>query len=366
MPGFLACLLTDFPAGPRRARLQFLLQTRLRDILMKAGNVSYGLRRSEQRFEGARLVDPRGRGLWDDVTPSPDVDSLWNYSDPVGSEARFKELLPHIDPLTDPSTAAEVLSQIARAQGFQQQFAEAKDTLHLTVPMWSRLSSRAQCRVLLEAGRLEHSSEDSGSGEDLFLAALSLADHAGEEALAIDAAHMLAIVTHGESQTTWGIWAIERAEHSLNQKAYRWLGTLYGNLGCSYLDVGRLDDAMKMFHAAEKWSKAHGRAEQHRKARWRVGRCERLLGDIDSAFATQSELMREGEIVGDEDGYVFKELGELSLIRGEPAEAALMFHRALSIFSRDPWRLTQKDTEELIRLEAYAEAMRNPAGTFNG
>jgi tetratricopeptide (TPR) repeat protein len=195
---------------------------------------------------------------------------------------------------------------------------------------------------------------------------LSLGDQTGEEALAIDAAHMLAIVTPGESQIVWAIRAIERAEHSSDQKACRWLGTLYGNLGCSYLDVGSLDEAMKMFRAAEQWSKAYGRADQHRKARWRVGRCERLLGDIDTAFATQRELMREGEIAGDEDGYVFKELGELSLIRGESADAALMFRRALSILSRDPWRLTQNETEELVRLEAYAESMKNLAGTLHG
>jgi tetratricopeptide (TPR) repeat protein len=173
---------------------------------------------------------------------------------------------------------------------------------------------------------------------------------------------MLAIVTPGESQIAWGIRAIERAEHSSDDKARRWLGTLYGNLGGSYLDVGSLDDAMKAFRTAEEWSGAHGRAEQHRKARWRVGRCERLLGDIDSAFATQRELMREGEIAGYEDGYVFRELGELSLLRREFAEAALMFRRARDILSRDPWRPTQKETEELVRLEAFAEVMKSLAG----
>jgi len=299
--------------------------------------------------------------MGDDATDSPDVDSLWDFSDPVGSEARFRELLRSIETLEDPSMTAEVLSQIARAEGFQRRFLEAKATLLRTVPIWNRISSRARCRVLLEAGRFEHSCGHPGSGEDLFLAALSLADQAGDEALAIDAAHMLAIVTLGETQIAWGIRAIERAEHSSEEKAWRWLGTLYGNLGCSYLDVGSLEDAMKMFRAAEEWSRTHGRPEQHRKARWRVGRCQRFLGDIDSAFATQRELVREGEIAGDEDGYVFKELGELSLIRGDFGEAALMFRRALSIFSRHSWRLTQNETEELVRLEAYAQVMNKPA-----
>ena len=314
--------------------------------------------RVESFEEAAGLVDPRERGVRDDSTHSPDVDALWDYSDPVGSEARFKELLLQIVTLEDPSSAAEVLSQIARAQGFQQRFPEAKATLRPTLGMWSRISSRARCRVLLEAGRLEHSSGHPGSGEDIFLAALSLADQTGEEALAIDAAHMLAIVTPGEIQIMWGIRAIRRAERSSGGKERRWLGTLYGNLGCSYLDVGSLDDAMRMFSAAEAWSRTHGSAEQYRKARWRVGRCKKLLGDIDGAFATQRELMREGEIAGNEDGYVFKEIGELSLIRGEFAEAALMFRRARDILSCDPWRLTGQEAEELIRLQASAEDMK--------
>jgi tetratricopeptide (TPR) repeat protein len=298
--------------------------------------------------------------MGDDATDSPDIDSLWDFSDPVGSEARFRELLLSKERLEDPSITAEVLSQIARAEGFQQRFPEASATLLRTVPMWNRISPRARCRVLLEAGRFEHSCGHPGSGERLFLAALSVADRAGEEALAIDATHMLGIVTLGQTRIAWGIRAIERAEHSSEEKAWHWLGTLYGNLGCSYLEVGDLEDAMKMFRAAEVWSKTHGRVEQHRKARWKVGRCQRLLGDIDGAFATQRKLMREGEIAGDEDGYVFKELGELSLIRDDFAEAALMFRRALGIFSHDSWRLTRSETDELVRLEAYAQAMSQP------
>jgi tetratricopeptide (TPR) repeat protein len=305
-----------------------------------------------------RAASRKGQFWWVDAV----VDGMPLHG-PVGSEARFEKLLVQIEVLKDPSTRAEVLSQIARAQVFQQRFLEAKATLDPAVSMWNQLSSRARCRVLLEAGRLEHSSGHSGAGEDLFLAVLSLADQTGEEALAIDAAHMLAIITVGETRIGWGIRAIERAERSSDQEARRWLGTLYGNLGCSYLDIGSFDVAMKMFRAAEVWSSAHGRPEQQRKARWRVGRCERLLGDIDSAYAIQRELMRQGEIAGDEDGYVYKELGELSLIRGKPAEAALMFRRALNIFSRCPLRLTQEETEELARREAYAAAVTSSAGS---
>jgi hypothetical protein len=46
-----------------------------------------------------------------------------------------------------------------------------------------------------------------------------------------------------------------------------------------------------------------------------------------------------GEVAADEDGYVFKEFDELALIRGD----------------------TRNEIEELVRLEAYAQAMNQPA-----
>jgi hypothetical protein len=50
-----------------------------------------------------------------------EIDSLWNFDDPAGSEKKFRVLTP----------SSEVLTQIARAQGLQRKFGEAHATLGL-------------------------------------------------------------------------------------------------------------------------------------------------------------------------------------------------------------------------------------------
>ncbi|MEM9251070.1 MAG: hypothetical protein AAGB29_01855, partial [Planctomycetota bacterium] len=54
------------------------------------------------------------------------LDRLWDYSQPAASEARFRAMLATE---RDPEYRAEVFTQVARAQGLQQKFTEALQTL---------------------------------------------------------------------------------------------------------------------------------------------------------------------------------------------------------------------------------------------
>src|SRR5262245_61487941 len=59
----------------------------------------------------------------------PDFDTIWNFDDPAGTEAKFRDLLPKARQSGNQSYTAELLTQVARAQGLQQKFAEAQATL---------------------------------------------------------------------------------------------------------------------------------------------------------------------------------------------------------------------------------------------
>ena len=48
----------------------------------------------------------------------PAFDGFWNFEDPAGSEAKFRELLPKAEESGDRGYLAELLTQIARTQGF--------------------------------------------------------------------------------------------------------------------------------------------------------------------------------------------------------------------------------------------------------
>src|SRR5919108_567957 len=84
-----------------------------------------------------------------------DFDALWDYGRPGETEARFRQLLPQIAPQADQH--AELLTQIARAQGLQRRFADAHQTLDAVQGLLPGVPSRVTIRYLLERGRVFNS-----------------------------------------------------------------------------------------------------------------------------------------------------------------------------------------------------------------
>lgn len=284
----------------------------------------------------------------------PDLDPLWDFGDPAGSEARFRAILTQIESAKDACAIAEVLSQIARAQGLQRDFDSARGTLKQADQLLTEACPRARVRVLLERGRVLNSSGHVAESVPLFEQALELAVNAAEDALAVDAAHMLGIVTPPEHQLKWNLRAIKMAEQSPDPKANRWLGSLYNNTGWTYHDNGDYEAALKLFVAARSWMEEHGNARRQRIARWTVARCLRSLGRTEPALEIQRALEVEWDASGDADGYVFEELGELLLATGEQDKAAQYFRKAYEMLSQDPW-LASNEAERLARLKTLGE-----------
>ena len=61
--------------------------------------------------------------------PLDRLDELWDFADPVESERRFEALLPRARREHDGAFLAEALTQLARAQGLQRRFDDARRTL---------------------------------------------------------------------------------------------------------------------------------------------------------------------------------------------------------------------------------------------
>ena len=51
--------------------------------------------------------------------------ALWDYGDPAGTEARFRDRLPGVQEGGDTAVTLQLLTQIARALGLQNKFDEA-------------------------------------------------------------------------------------------------------------------------------------------------------------------------------------------------------------------------------------------------
>ena len=141
----------------------------------------------------------------------PDFDSLWDYSEPAVSEQRFRALLPGPD---DRGWRAELLSQIARANGLQRRFDPAFAILSEAEALIGDGDIRPRVRCLLERGRVLNTSGDPASSRALFLSAWELASTERLDFFAVDAAHMLGIVEPPEVQLDWTGRAIRLAEQA--------------------------------------------------------------------------------------------------------------------------------------------------------
>lgn len=158
-----------------------------------------------------------------------DFDQLWDYNDPAGSELRFRQLLSPQPALT--TYDIELLTQIARAQGLQRNFAAAHQTLDEAENLLTDELPGARVRCLLERGRVFNTAGQPGQARPIFLAAWELARTCGADYHAIDAAHMLGIVEAPEQQLAWSLRALELADTTSDQRSKKWLGSLYNNIG---------------------------------------------------------------------------------------------------------------------------------------
>jgi tetratricopeptide (TPR) repeat protein len=204
-------------------------------------------------------------------------------------------------------------------------------------------------RYLLERGRTLNSSGKRDEARPLFEEAWELARQSGLDGFAVDAAHMVAIVTSPDESLRWNEIGLDLARESEDPRARRWRGSLLNNLGWTRHDGGDFARALSLFEEALAARREEGTVRQVEIARWCVARCLRSLGRIDEALAAQRSLAADMEARGaDEDGYVSEELGECLLSLGRPDEARPYFARAYRALGADPW-LAEKEPARIAR-----------------
>jgi len=280
----------------------------------------------------------------------PNFEALWDYDQPAATEQQFRAILPQAEQRGDRAYYAELLTQIARAEGLQRKFAEAHATLDAAQALITPDLVRPQIRYLLERGRVFNSSQRPDRAKPLFLEAWELARAHQEDFFAIDAAHMVAIVEPAEQKLVWERRALAHAEASNQPRAKTWLGSLYNNMGWSHHELGDYAQALDLFQKALAAREAAGAPAPIRIARWCVARALRSLGRPAEALEIQRALQAELARANTTDGYVDEELGECLLALDRGAEARPYFARAYAELSQDPW-LAENEPARIDRLK---------------
>jgi len=279
----------------------------------------------------------------------PPVDELWDYDDPAVSEARFRTAIEAAEGAGDPMAAIEASTQLARALGLQGQF-EAGDEILDRVDFDHPSEDRIRVRARLERGRLRRSSGDVAGSMAPFEGAWELARTLGEDGLAVDAAHMLALVDAPPGEATWHERALELADTSPEPAARKWRGSLWNNIGWARFDAGELDAALEAFETALAARREQGQPKETRIAEWCVARCVRALGRPADALAIQQRLVAEAAAAGEpESGFREEEIGECLLELDRAAEARPHLARAAELLGADAW-LAEQEPDRIARL----------------
>ncbi|MEU5690541.1 tetratricopeptide repeat protein [Actinosynnema sp. NPDC020468] len=266
---------------------------------------------------------------------------MWDFADLTATEARLRARLA--EHLPD-ARRAEVLTQLARVEGLRGDPAAGQQLLAEAEAL-AEPDSPGRVRVFLERGRLLRSAGAPEEALPLFVAAFVLAGHRGDAFLAVDAAHMAALVDGVEEWTAKGV---ALAEASDDPQVREWLGPLWDNLGWSHFTAGRHEEALAAFtHAvAARTEGSHDQAV----ARYAVARALRALGRPAEAV----ELMTLAVASSPPDGWLHEELAEDYAALGRPGEAAEEAHRALDLLD------AHQNPDRVARLRALAGEPRWP------
>ena len=249
----------------------------------------------------------------------PDIDSLWDFDDPAKTEQVFRELLSSAE-ASGGDYLIELLTQIARAQGLQSRFEDAHRTLDRAEGLTGGVPSRQRVRCLLERGRVFNSSKDRDRARPLFRRAYDDALAAEEYNLATDAAHMLAIVegANPDLSLEWNLKALTLAEQ--HPSASRWLASLYNNIGWTYYESQRYDEALEVFHKALALRRQRHQPRESAIAEYAVAKTLRSMGRVEEALAMQRRLLAESKWPED-DRYTHEEIAECLILLGREDEA---------------------------------------------
>jgi tetratricopeptide (TPR) repeat protein len=305
--------------------------------------------RHGQQAASLDCVRRPGRGLFVANGPSPEANgpyaresyarwplgdrlrALWDFDDLDASEARFRAQL---EQETTDAGRAEVLTQLARIEGLRGDFEKCDALLDEAESIGG-----AEARLLLERGRRERSSGRPGAGLAEFEQAFELARASGEDVLAVDAAHMIAIVDDSE---LWTARAVEIARPSSDPGVRYWLGPLYNNLGWSRLEAGDAAGALEVFELAlASRERDDPRPYPRETARYAVGKALRAVGRPDEAAVALERCLAWAAEAGVEDEYFHEELAEDYAALGRDGDARDQARRALELIGDDPVRIAR-------------------------
>ena len=274
---------------------------------------------------------------------------LWDFDDLDSTESRLRALF---EQETDDGARAEILTQLARIEGLRGSFGEA-ERLVADAEALAGTSGVAAARIALERGRILRSSGRVAEALPHFERAFATARGAGEQFIAVDAAHMAALAAGGrDGFVEWTERGIALAEN--DESASYWLGPLLNNLGWEHFEAGQYADALSAFERAlTERERDPGNQSAIEIARYAVAKTLRALGRSSEAVPLLEQSVAWAESEDAPDGWFHEELALSYADLGRAAEAADQARKSLALLPEaDP--TFESDGERETRLRRLA------------
>jgi tetratricopeptide (TPR) repeat protein len=222
------------------------------------------------------------------------VADQFDFDRPAETETRFLALA---ESTHDADARAEFLTQAARAQGVQDKLEEAHATLARSRAE-NAANPRLRARHALERGRLLRRSGDREGAVRAFTLAYEIGSSAGEDALAADAAHMMALISPADVAFIWVERGLAIAERSDRPAARAWTGTISYNWAVALGESGDHAGAATYLRRALAARRAQGDAELVRATERTLAQELALSGSAAEARTILERLLIEERAAG--------------------------------------------------------------------
>lgn len=218
------------------------------------------------------------------------LSDLFDHDRPAESERALLKLAQSALACGNRELAAASYAQAARAQGIQDKLPEARESLAEAAPLAG--TARTRIRILLEQGRIARRERKPEQARSLLAEAFDKAKLERQDALAADAAHMLALIEPGATYLEWTERGLAIAEGSADPIARRWVGNLAYNAGVRLSESSDHQAAALMFARSMAARRMEGDAELIAAAELALSGELARLGRFDEAEAIQRRLLR--------------------------------------------------------------------------
>ncbi len=263
------------------------------------------------------------------------ADSLFNSRQYAESRRIYKQIAEKAENAKDNSLLTEAYSMIAQTflildkkEIGREWITKARNIANYEEPLgWSR--------YLGVRGRFEWKDDELDKAAKTFIEMYEFCSAQKFHERAIDAAHMVAIVSDLEEQVTWAKKGIVEAEAG---NVTRWLGPLWNNLAATYEDMGKFKDAVESYLNARDYHYKYGDETNKMIADWAVGHAYRLNGDIQKAEKWMFPVLDWSTKLNNTEfiGWANNELGEIELTKEN-------YQLALDYFAKASRKLQEAD-----------------------